>query len=107
MFKFSNYWRRIFHRRFQKNTDELKADSAQFSNAVGTCLDNSFRLTFLQADFECIASAQAIAFEDAATQMGSLVDNRHWALPRVGEMRKRLRLLLRGIDQSTKNCESS
>lgn len=72
MLKLPDNWRAIFHLRSLKSTDKLKPDSARFSNAVGTCLDNSSRLTFLQADFERIASAQANASEDAATQMGCL-----------------------------------
>lgn len=72
MIKFFDNLGRLFHRCIQRTTDELKPDLAQFGNAVGTCLDNSSRLTFLQADFERIASAQAAASVDAATQMGSL-----------------------------------
>lgn len=87
MLKLPYNWRRIFLRRTQNNTDELKPELAQFSNAVGTCLDNSSRLTFLQADFERIASAQANASEDASTQMGSLRNSMGHALKASQETR--------------------
>ncbi|WP_114968280.1 methyl-accepting chemotaxis protein [Rhodoferax ferrireducens] len=65
-------WKQALQRFPGLSDSEVGFDKIQASTAIGTCLDSSSRLAFLQADFERIASAQSNDSDVAAQQMGSL-----------------------------------